>query len=423
MLKTLIFTLATLVVVLMSNVQTGRAEDSDTLWTKDLSGNGFVINTLFSPDDRTIFVTTTEKFFELDALTGNIIREIPGIRGMERFIDDFKYFISYDYKKYSYPDMILIKDYEAIFKRNSFGGIGGYDIDQIGNYMYCVIDSLYYGNISYSNFYIFDLLNEKEIYRKELDENYDRIAISKDLKTMVTFSYYLGVVSDDNDDKALLKVWDLQTKSLQKVIFEKKPTDMMKNYLKFSPDGNYFAYLESSYIYLYDTKTWELVDTFTIDGFALNSFTFSKDSKSIFLTESGFETHLYQIIPKHLIKTFPPQKGSQDIIISNNNQFLIALSGYDVYLLKNSLTSVIGNNDFINIYPNPVKNILSLQNTIGIIENATLCSVIGTVLNSTLDYIQSDNTLKFDFSNLKAGAYLLTLNSDNQVLTVKFIKE
>ena len=99
MLKAKIFTLAALLVVLISNVQTGRAEDSDTLWTKDLFGSGYVINALFSPDDKTIFVSTTEKFFELDALTGNIIREIPGIRGAKYFSKDGRYSYTYDLKK------------------------------------------------------------------------------------------------------------------------------------------------------------------------------------------------------------------------------------------------------------------------------------------------------------------------------------
>jgi len=113
MIKTIIFTLAALVVVLMSNVQTGRAEDSDTLWTKDLFGNGYVINALFSPDDRTIFVTTTEKFFELDALTGNIIREIPGIRGAKYFSTDGRYSYTYDLKKVDMISGATIGEYKS----------------------------------------------------------------------------------------------------------------------------------------------------------------------------------------------------------------------------------------------------------------------------------------------------------------------
>ena len=69
------------------------AEDSDTLWTKNFMGSCYVSNALFSPDDKSIYVSTTEKFYELETETGKIIREIPEIRGMARYLNNNLFFI------------------------------------------------------------------------------------------------------------------------------------------------------------------------------------------------------------------------------------------------------------------------------------------------------------------------------------------
>ena len=90
---------SSVLLLLLFNAYRSLADDSDTIWTKSFVGSGYVVNALFSPDDKSIFVTTTEKFYEVETTTSKILREIPEIRGAKYFSKDGRYAYSYDLKK------------------------------------------------------------------------------------------------------------------------------------------------------------------------------------------------------------------------------------------------------------------------------------------------------------------------------------
>ena len=61
----------------------------DIVWLKtidDLGNPGEMINSIFTPDGKSVLVYGTERFLELDALTGEIIRVITGIAGAKTIL-------------------------------------------------------------------------------------------------------------------------------------------------------------------------------------------------------------------------------------------------------------------------------------------------------------------------------------------------
>lgn len=96
-----------------------------------------------------------------------------------------------------------------------------------------------------------------------------------------------------------------------------------------------------------------------------------------------------------------------------------AQGAYNISVFDASL----GNNDFDNAnftyYPNPVKNSLNLSYSKEI-SNVEIFNVLGQkVSTNAINATQA----QIDMSNLSKGAYIVKVTSDNQVKTIKVIKE
>jgi hypothetical protein len=85
-----------------------------------------------------------------------------------------------------------------------------------------------------------------------------------------------------------------------------------------------------------------------------------------------------------------------------------------------STTLGISNNDInkVTFYPNPVKDILYLDNSAA--SKATIYSLLGQQLE--VKDIQSSSS-SIDMSKYAKGIYLITLENENQTQTIKVIKE
>ena len=88
-----------------------------------------------------------------------------------------------------------------------------------------------------------------------------------------------------------------------------------------------------------------------------------------------------------------------------------------------NIVSTAGNTTFdsknFTYYPNPVKDVLNLSYTKNI-SNVTVFNLLGQQIATK---VVNANQSKIDMSNLAAGTYLVKVAADNQVKTIKVIKE
>jgi hypothetical protein len=91
------------------------------------------------------------------------------------------------------------------------------------------------------------------------------------------------------------------------------------------------------------------------------------------------------------------------------------LSAYDASLLSNTSFE----NENFRAYPNPVKDVLNLSYN-KTISNVSVFNILGQeVMIKSINANQS----QIDMSGLTAGTYLVKVTADNQVKTIKVIKE
>jgi len=94
------------------------------------------------------------------------------------------------------------------------------------------------------------------------------------------------------------------------------------------------------------------------------------------------------------------------------NAFVV--SAYDPSLV----TTTFDNSNF-SAYPNPVKDVLNVSNS-QIIDNVQIINLLG---QEVLSKMMNSNEGQIDMSGVTQGAYLVRITSNNQVKTMKVIKE
>jgi len=98
----------------------------------------------------------------------------------------------------------------------------------------------------------------------------------------------------------------------------------------------------------------------------------------------------------------------------NGAQGLYSISAFDASLENNSFDTAN-----FSYYPNPVKNTLNLSYNQEI-SNVEIFNLLGQKVSSNAI---NANDAQIDMSNLSKGAYMLKVTSNNQVKTIKVIKE
>jgi WD40 repeat protein len=397
-----------------------RSEESDTLWTRELGGNGKgnIINAIFSPDDNSIFVTTTERFYEVSTTTGNIIREIPEIRGAKYLSSDGRFAYTYDLKKVDMLTKLTMGEFKSPLLPWYY-----YDFDV------CENANMYVGIVKHaiqfpfldSTIGIFDTQTFQLKKIIQLPKNYmEKVAISPNGRFIATNSLYEPNVQIEGDEVFITTIWDGTT-------YEKIKQLQLggSNLLKFSPDGKYLGVGGGPKIYLYNTETWQLVDTFYFEEVtSFSSFAFSPNNEYIYAGGPNKKLNKWKINPKSLMYQFSPPWNFKTISFPKSNSNFVTTVTYSAILFKDNITSIKSKADENTlIYPNPVKNILNMQNKFGVIKRVVLSSINGSIINNTLKFTESNEIIQFDFSNIVTGRYLLTLYSDSQTITIKFIKE
>ena len=70
------------------------------------------------------------------------------------------------------------------------------------------------------------------------------------------------------------------------------------------------------------------------------------------------------------------------------------------------------------LYPNPVRDVLHINaSNSRIIDEVMVYNVLGQLVKS-----EQNNVKTIDFSDLRSGSYLVTIHTENEVLTKKVFK-
>lgn len=131
--------------------------------------------------------------------------------------------------------------------------------------------------------------------------------------------------------------------------------------------------------------------------------------------------------------TVQPNGFSWNSLITNTavnagETYYVRVSGYSEtqvgsFCLKVSRNQLLANQGFDNnnftYYPNPVKNVLNLSYSQQI-TNVEVYNLLGQKMSTN---IVGDNQGQVDMSNFASGTYLVKVTADNQVKTIKVIKE
>ena len=128
----------------------------------------------------------------------------------------------------------------------------------------------------------------------------------------------------------------------------------------------------------------------------------------------GFVTYKAKLKPGFAVGTIIPNAAK---IYFDTNPAI------DTNIFETKFVSVLANanfntlNDF-KIYPNPVKNLLSISNKNNTsIQSAEISNMLGQTLQMSI------NNNNIDVSDLKSGSYILKIVSDKGIMNTKFIKE
>ena len=130
--------------------------------------------------------------------------------------------------------------------------------------------------------------------------------------------------------------------------------------------------------------------------------------------------------------TVQPNGFSWNSLITNSavtagDTYYVRVSGYDVdatgtfclRVSRNTLSNETFNGGNFTYYPNPVKNILNLSYT----QNISSVAVFNLLGQKVVSRVVDANQSQIDMSDLPTGAYLVKVTADNQVKTIKVIKE
>jgi len=117
-----------------------------------------------------------------------------------------------------------------------------------------------------------------------------------------------------------------------------------------------------------------------------------------------------------------------NVEVNVGETYYVRVTGYSsddegTFCLEISTNETLSTDDFtkntLKAYPNPVKNILNLNNPTAITD-VTVFNLLGQqVIAKNINA----NEGQIDMSNLSAGAYLVKVTADNAVQTIKIIKE
>jgi len=142
-------------------------------------------------------------------------------------------------------------------------------------------------------------------------------------------------------------------------------------------------------------------------------------SYKVYFGEAGSMVYVDEVITKSYS---PPElefntEYEWQIIAKNNNG---TATSCDVWTFTTDIAWTVNeHNSEINIYPNPTNGKISLKNMHFVNAEIIISDITGKVVQS---YSSADSNLLIDLTDNQTGIYILTIKTDNKILTNRIIK-
>ncbi|MFA7326837.1 MAG: T9SS type A sorting domain-containing protein [Candidatus Kapaibacterium sp.] len=286
-------------------------------------------------------------------------------------------------------------------------------------------------------------------YKKVIAYNYETGEHIKDLTGYGEDEYTAIEVSHDgkylatlNDNKAYLKVWNLETMELiiNEPLFDVNSDDWCR------AEDIYFSKLDENLIYIsgYFTKKVSPKDVTPPSIYSFNINTKEReillpneiyggggmiflDNETKIFNSNGWDISVLSLLENKLEYFAAPPKNvySGRVIYSKKMNYFIGSSINDLSKFLYDSQSSVNNTieEEITITPNPTNSIVSIN--LNCLENQTSYQI-----NNTAGILIYQNTitigtesLQIDFTPYPTGVYFLTLSCNNLAKTYKIIKE
>ena len=412
------------------------------VWDKTAT-NGKIFDIEFMPSGEEFILSSSTGEIQIrSSLDGELIRE---------HIDTTNLFMN-GYFEFT-PDsnriviarsgLLQIVDLETFERLNYFAfgkdsvikGFGDVVLDPIRPYAYVTLN----GHSRETG--IVDLRCKIQVY------NYETMELVKDLTPYGEDEYTALEVSHDgkylatlNDNKAYLKVWNLETMELiiNEPLFDVNSDDWCR------AEDIYFSELDENIIYLsgffskqIDNKTQHGIFQYNIKGksrtrilpdlyYGGYNLIFLNNETKIF-NSNGWDISVLSLLENKLeyFAAPPINVYSKNVIYNNKMNYFIGSSGNDLSKFLYDSQSSVNNTieEEITITPNPTNSFVNIN--LNCLENQTSYQI-----NNTAGVLIYQNTitigtesLQIDFTPYPSGVYFLTLNCNNLAKTYKIIKE
>ncbi|MCB9221618.1 MAG: T9SS type A sorting domain-containing protein [Ignavibacteria bacterium] len=412
------------------------------VWDKTAT-NGKIFDIEFMPSGEEFILSSSTGEIQIrSSLDGELIRE---------HIDTTNLFMN-GYFEFT-PDsnriviarsgLLQIVDLETFERLNYFAfgkdsvikGFGDVVLDPIRPYAYVTLN----GHSRETG--IVDLRCKIQVY------NYETMELVKDLTPYGEYEYTAIEVSHDgrylatlNDNKAYLKVWDLETMELiiNEPLFDVNSDDWCR------AEDIYFSELDENIIFIsgffskqIDNKTKHGIFQYSLNEkrririlpdiyYGGYNLIFLNNETKIF-NSNGWDISVLSLLENKLeyFAAPPINVYSKNVIYNNKMNYFIGSSGNDLSKFLYDSQSSVNNTieEEITITPNPTNSIVSIN--LNCLENQTSYQI-----NNTAGVLIYQNTitigtesLQIDFTPYPSGVYFLTLNCNNLAKTYKIIKE
>ena len=328
-------------------------------------------------------------------------------------------------------------NYFAFGKDSVIKGFGDVVLDPIRPYAYVTLN----GHSRETG--IVDLRCKIQVY------NYETMELVKDLTPYGEYEYTAIEVSHDgkylatlNDNKAYLKIWDLETMEqiINEPLFDENSDDWCEAqdiyFSKINPDLIYYSglftkkvhpkdiYPPSIYTFKIQSKTKELLLPNEIyGGFDMIFF----DFESKILSSGGLAVSVLDLKTKKLeFYGVPPENVySNNIVYNEREKYFLGVGNKGISKFLYDSQSKVEDNyeEEIRISPNPTNGFVNISSNCS--ESFIDYNISNTngilLIQSTIE--NNVNNLQFDFSQYPSGVYFITINCNNQQQTYKIIKE